>query len=257
MRTAYWFGLAGCVAALTVFACSSSDSSPTIGPGNSGSGGTVIGNNGGSGNGGSTSKGGSGNGGSTSKGGSGNGGSSNGGSSNGGSANGGSGGGSCDPSTQVKSSDCSSCAQAAQTGACKTQTSACGTDCQALIKCLNACTDATCETSCISQAPAAGAQQYDAFDGCIRANCHDQCFCPGCIFGGTAACNTCLATSCLSACNGCDENADCMALADCLQSCAQNDTACENNCAQANQAGVTPYNNFGTCGQNSCASQCQ
>jgi hypothetical protein len=79
----------------------------------------------------------------------------------------------------------------------------------------------------------------------------------GCgITTGIAACDQCLALSCCSVDTACAGSADCIALLECIDGCASNDTICVEDCLGANEGGVTPYNSFVTCVSNACNIAC-
>ncbi|MBI5531447.1 MAG: hypothetical protein HY898_01950 [Deltaproteobacteria bacterium] len=179
-----------------------------------------------------------------------------------GTAQGGSGGvagdGGCDPTAQGASDECKACGEKARSEGCAASTKACTDDaeCMAILTCSATCKDITCQAKCIGDHKT-GTSKLFPYVGCIDAACHDPCYCSGCRFG-TAGCNPCLTTKCATECGGCDKNADCMALAYCLNlRCTDpTDTSCQDGCVGEFDAGLDPYNGLGTCGMNTCKAEC-
>ena len=272
MKTGHWIALiGGSIAALMAFACSSEDNTGgNFTPGKGGGGGSVVGQGGKAGStnqgggAGTVGQGGSNQGGAAGEvgqgGAAGEGGAAGQGGNPGNGGTAGTGGSSCDPKTQVQSTECDDCFNAAIKGACAADANACvgDTECKAILECMQACSDATCQDGCISQHPN-GTQKLFTYFSCGDVQCHDQCYCPGCRFGSTPACNTCLESKCLADCNACDKNVQCMAMVYCFSyMCPDpNDTICMNNCATQFQEGVTGYNTFGTCYEAQCTTDCQ
>src|SRR5262249_32633320 len=71
---------------------------------------------------------------------------------------------------------------------------------------------------------------------------------------GLAAGGSCISRSCCPPGSACTGNKDCSALLACIKNCA--DSTCEQNCATANQAGVTAFNAVAMCLNSSCSAQC-
>ncbi len=59
---------------------------------------------------------------------------------------------------------------------CSAQQDACGmnTDCNAILTCYAACSDAACESKCTSNHPK-GQTDFNAFLGCLKGSCNSQC----------------------------------------------------------------------------------
>jgi hypothetical protein len=69
-------------------------------------------------------------------------------------------------------------------------------------------------------------------------------------------CDQCIGKSCCTQAQGCDGNAACMAILNCVQQCA-GDQTCDQQCAQQHQDGVPALKQVATCMQNSCTGVCQ
>lgn len=57
---------------------------------------------------------------------------------------------------------------------CCDEISACGEDCQAILSCVEFCTDDTCVEGCLEAYPA-GVQQVAALSSCVNASCESSC----------------------------------------------------------------------------------
>jgi hypothetical protein len=165
----------------------------------------------------------------------------------------------CDPSVQGNSTACSACTSSAQSGKCKSLNDACAVDanCVSLSNCMSGCSDQTCYNNCYTQQQPSSQQKLLAFAGCIAAQCHDQCDCPGCP-NGQGACQSCLQSNCLSTCVASDESSDSRAESDCeLDLCLDNtDTTCITNCNQMFPAAATTGDPFAACTETYCQAQC-
>jgi hypothetical protein len=73
---------------------------------------------------------------------------------------------------------------------------------------------------------------------------------------GTGACDQCLAKSCCTETKGCDGNAACISLFNCVAKC-NDDEACGQQCVSNNQGGVSALKTLYTCLQNTCGTECQ
>jgi MYXO-CTERM domain-containing protein len=158
--------------------------------------------------------------------------------------------------------DCNSCQQGAQTGACASQASACGNDpkCIQLSQCYGNCTTQSCYTSCETTAGTQAVNELNNYANCIcNTACTTECAteCGGstssssssssggtvsaCGFQGDATCINCISGSCCNQAQACANDTTCV---NCLS--AQT-TACNSNSA---------FINFATCLQNSCNAEC-
>src|SRR5262245_24178918 len=61
-------------------------------------------------------------------------------------------------------------------------------------------------------------------------------------------CEACLGNKCCAVTTKCMNNTACVNLLKCLQQCQQGDTACEQQCVQSNQAGLSDAQAFAQCG---------
>jgi hypothetical protein len=144
---------------------------------------------------------------------------------------------------------CSTCATSAQSGACKTEASACANDpaCITLDDCLGACSTSSCKQGCQTTAGTTAVNELDAFEACI---CDTACATPcasSCGSGSScglstqvAACNTCIQASCCAEGVACAEDASCL-------TCIGTNPECTTN-ANANA--------FNQCLSSNCASAC-
>jgi hypothetical protein len=73
---------------------------------------------------------------------------------------------------------------------------------------------------------------------------------------GTGACDQCLAKSCCTETKGCDGNAACVSLFNCVTQCSD-DQACTQQCVSNNQGGVSALKTLYICLQNTCGTECQ
>jgi hypothetical protein len=127
------------------------------------------------------------------------------------------------------SASCDTCASSAQTGACKTQASACAGDpkCTTLDTCLQSCTTSACQTACQTTAGTTATGELNAFDDCVcntacTSECASECGSSSSSSGGAscglttgmAACDACLNTSCCSQSTACAADSNCIT---CLQ----------------------------------------
>jgi hypothetical protein len=78
--------------------------------------------------------------------------------------------------------------------------------------------------------------------------------CPSAI--GATTCRMCIDQKCCLELTTCQNSAPCGNLLSCLGKCADNDQACVNACANANQAGITPLNNLFDCLDGKCTEAC-
>ena len=77
--------------------------------------------------------------------------------------------------------------------------------------------------------------------------------------GGATAengCQTCVFTSCCGSLMACASNAACASLFDCILECPDNDTACEDNCANTYPDGISLINAYAGCFTNMCSAAC-
>jgi hypothetical protein len=167
--------------------------------------------------------------------------------------------GNCDPNVQGNSTACSNCKDSAQSGTCKSLTDACVADanCVVLSNCASGCSDQTCFNECYSQQSSSSQQKLLALVGCVAAQCHDPCDCPGCSNGG-GACQSCLQSSCLSECVASDESSDYRAEYYCeYDLCTDSsDTTCITHCHQMFPSAATTHDPFATCIETNCQSPC-
>jgi len=166
------------------------------------------------------------------------------------------GGGTCDPQTQVQSTECNDCFGSA----CGTELKACqdDTNCMAILTCFGECQDNACYTKCATDTPD-GQLLLFTWLGCTDATCHDECYCPGCALAtANDTCNTCFHDKCANECSGCDKNNECMAMLDCTSwlDCGS-DQACQQGCQQKFPGGVTALQGLDTCMGAQCATDCQ
>lgn len=134
-------------------------------------------------------------------------------------------------------------------------------DCTALVTCMDACRDDACFGTCLSAHPT-GAGLLDTLSSCVETSCSAACGGPSsppsgsaCGFAsGDATCDTCLDTSCCGAANACLADADCTALLDCAEPCA--DDACFSACEAAHPTGATKLGALSTCATTTCGSAC-
>jgi hypothetical protein len=155
---------------------------------------------------------------------------------------------------------CDTCIDAS----CCAENTACvsDADCAALVACGDACRDDACISACMSAHPS-GATKLDTLSSCVQTSCSSACGGPppggppgsACGFGsGDATCDTCLDTNCCGDANACLADADCTALIDCAQSCA--DDACISACEAAHPGGTAKINALSTCADTTCGSAC-
>lgn len=113
-----------------------------------------------------------------------------------------------------------------------------------------------CDFSAAGLGYLCGADQQSACDSLIGSACgagggsSGGMACDALTGGQVPECDTCAAASCVSQCNACNSNADCIGLLGCIMKCS--DQTCANNCASQFPNGVNDYNTFGTCIQQSC-----
>lgn len=70
------------------------------------------------------------------------------------------------------------------------------------------------------------------------------------------ACDTCTKEKCCSEILTCDKSADCKALQDCLEPCAQDDDLCILTCIAAHEGGSDKLQDVGQCAQSKCKAEC-
>ncbi|HEY8078523.1 MAG TPA: hypothetical protein VIF62_30545 [Labilithrix sp.] len=168
------------------------------------------------------------------------------------------GGGGCGLSTGDPT--CDTCLDAS----CCAENTACvsDADCQALLTCGDACTDDACFNACYSAHPS-GAAKLDDLSRCVESSCASQCGGGGppppsgstCGFGsGDPTCDSCLDTSCCTDADACLGDADCTALLDCGNACA--DDACISACEAAHPSGAKLLDTLSTCVTSTCGSAC-
>ena len=79
------------------------------------------------------------------------------------------------------------------------------------------------------------------------------------LHSGIAGCDPCIQTNCLSSCQTCAANAECVALVACALGCSPNDMNCVSNCANQHPDGVSdamPFAGPGGCVPTHCQTQC-
>lgn len=76
-----------------------------------------------------------------------------------------------------------------------------------------------------------------------------------CTTDDTDACDICAAGKCCTQYNACAGDTECTALYECLTGCSGDET-CRNNCATQHPNGVDGINNFASCVDSSCATEC-
>jgi hypothetical protein len=81
--------------------------------------------------------------------------------------------------------------------------------------------------------------------GCARSNCDMECLgyevdCD--LQMSDSACDDCISANCLSECNACSANPECVALLQCAALCA--DTNCVTGCGLAHANGLVDANNY-------------
>ncbi|MBI5531448.1 MAG: hypothetical protein HY898_01955 [Deltaproteobacteria bacterium] len=271
MRTGLWIGMVGSIAAVALFACSSSDTGGgNFTPKDGGTGGSVVGKGGSGGGtagqgGGTAGQGGgtAGQGGGTAGQGGGTAGQGGGTAGQGGGTGGTGGGGNCDPATKQKSTECSDCMKAGSS--CAAEAKACQDDaqCVSFNDCIGKCSDNACIEGCVTQF-STGVAKFWKFYGCNDAACHGNCYCSNCgLWDPAQACGQCVEGSCMNECSACANDASCMGLLYCISYCPNNDTVCMGNCQSAPElsGGVNPLmalaGSSGGCMATKCTSQCQ
>jgi hypothetical protein len=145
---------------------------------------------------------------------------------------------------------------------CLNSCNACATNqaCTDLLDCIQDCTDATCENTCLGQFPT-GEASFNAFvgeTGCMVVDCATECGTTGCgLTSSIAACDECINTSCYSECVACSDTPDCLDLLDCISACS--DATCDDACIATYPNGLDPLTNLlGTdgCMDVMCATEC-
>jgi len=147
---------------------------------------------------------------------------------------------------------CDACAQASQTGACKTPATACANDaaCTTLSGCLGGCTTTSCESACEATAGTTAVAELNALNTCIcDTACASQCAasCAGSgacgVMSSDATCNTCLDASCCSQGSACASDSACL-------SCLGMTTPAASCSSDAAYAGLT------SCIDTTCGTAC-
>jgi hypothetical protein len=147
------------------------------------------------------------------------------------------------------------------------QTCSANAECVALVYCavLCAANDQACLSACANAHPSgvADALPLAGTGGCVPINCGPQC---GQSTGSCAIqfanppCDNCVQANCLSQCQACAGDAECVALVQCGMLCNPGDSACLNTCANSHPNGLTnglPFVGPTTgCVATNCASQC-
>lgn len=147
------------------------------------------------------------------------------------------------------------------------QTCAANAECVALVSCALLCpaNDQTCVSACTQQHPngVIDALPLAGAGGCVPQNCATQC---GLSTGACTIqfanppCDSCVQSYCLTECQACAANTDCVALVQCGMLCAPGDQNCINSCTQQHPNGVNtalPFVDPTTgCVALHCASQC-
>lgn len=135
-------------------------------------------------------------------------------------------------------------------------------DCLGLSNCLASCqtSNQPCITGCQSlHAP--GQASYNAFISCLQMSCAATCQMSG---GGTdcgqlvysTPCDPCVTQNCCNQAAVCSNDPNCMALSQCLQTCAPNNTNCITDCQTNAPAGVGVYSALGQCISTNCTAVC-
>ncbi len=156
------------------------------------------------------------------------------------------------------SSSDSTCTQCDKLDCCS-QLSSCSnnTSCVQLSTCVGNCSDSTCDINCAGSY-AAGLASFDTWTICLNNNCSTACGgttttgCP--ISSSDSACTQCDKQSCCSQLNACSSSLACVSLVNCISNCTT--TTCQNSCLTTYPSGVTAFNNWNTCLNNSCNSAC-
>jgi hypothetical protein len=178
---------------------------------------------------------------------------------------GGSAGGAGPCSIQTGKAACDSCLDTS----CPSQCAQCtaNPECVALVQCglLCAPNDQNCVSSCASQhqqgvndaVPLAGP------GGCASQNCATPCGqqAASCTLEvGIPACDACITSNCLSQCQTCSANTECVAIIACGLQCGPNNPSCVTQCASQHPQGLSAAQSLAGpntgCLATHCAAQC-
>src|SRR6185295_10763286 len=135
--------------------------------------------------------------------------------------------------------------------------------CLKLVACVDGCSanDPTCITNCRNMWQN-GIAGYDNLFDCMRIGCSTPC---AEVDGGTAcgslgfpspACDACVGRSCCAEALACSNNADCLALVQCIFVCQANDPVCVTDCQNQHPNATFDYRNLAQCTNTSCGGLC-
>ena len=167
---------------------------------------------------------------------------------------------------------------------CRAQSAVCdgNPECNAIYQCATApacVTDQTCITACYNAHPN-GQTQYLALSNCDTfgecGSCMSICATPvsSCTAADSGtddssaadgaateaaapnACNDCVTSACATQNTACGSGTDCEAYTQCLQGCANGDSACASACDSAHAQGKSDAANLAQCTVTNCSAPC-
>ena len=75
-------------------------------------------------------------------------------------------------------------------------------------------------------------------------------------YSGHPACDACTKQKCCDEVQACNKSADCKALQQCLDPCAQDDDLCILTCISGHESGSNKLQEVGSCAQVECKNEC-
>jgi hypothetical protein len=166
---------------------------------------------------------------------------------------------------QFSDTDCDHCMQKGCAEPCEDcQTNL---ECNAILTCLTGCgSNNTCANACLASHPDGGrlfATYMNGTTGCIAQRCANECDIDTnqCMLQSTTAgCNECVNQNCLSQCQNCAGNVECLAALDCIKACDSSNTGCQTTCWNEHPYGEAPLLQLlgpNGCLTKQCPKQCQ
>ena len=109
-----------------------------------------------------------------------------------------------------------------------------------LISCINPCEDQKCMDTCYATYPQA-ANDMQTLLTCVASKCGDPDTCG--LQTSLDACNVCIKDKCLTECNACATNMECVAIVKCRGDCGS-DQGCLDECRSTHHDGISDYDAF-------------